>query len=369
VAVVARIVVFGATGYTGELTARALVDRGAKPLLAGRSAARLEKLAAELGGPPTALADVSRPASVAALVEPGDVLVTTVGPFARWGEPAVEAAIAAPAGAYLDSTGEAAFIRAIFERHGSRAAAAGLPLLTAMGYDWVPGNLAGALALKEAGGRAVRLDLGYYFSGPSKGAMSGGTRATAAGATFSAAHGFRDGRIVSERMARRVRAFEVRGRGRPAVSTGSSEHFSLPRLYPELSEVNTYLGWFGPLSRPLQGLSAGTALLRALPGATRVVQGGLRRVVKGSTGGPDAAARARGGSHVVAIAYGRADEQLAEVRLGGANGYDFTAAMLAWAATSALAGEITGVGALGPVEAFGLEALERGCAAAGIARV
>ena len=113
-----RIVLFGATGYTGRLTAEALVARGDRPVLAGRSAERLARAGrAELGGLETAVADVADPASVRALVEPGDVIVATVGPFARWGDPAVEAAIDAGA-CYLDSTGEPAFIRRVFERFG-----------------------------------------------------------------------------------------------------------------------------------------------------------------------------------------------------------------------------------------------------------
>src|SRR5688500_16275233 len=104
-----RIVLFGATGHTGRLTAERLVAGGERPLLAGRSEARLAELGARLGVEGRQ-ADARRPETVAALVGPGDVLVSTVGPFARWGEPAVHAAIAAPA-AYLDSTGEPAFIR------------------------------------------------------------------------------------------------------------------------------------------------------------------------------------------------------------------------------------------------------------------
>ena len=82
-----RIVLFGATGYTGRLTAEAMVARGDRPVLAGRNAERLAALAEELGGLETAIADVAEPASVRALVEPGDALVATVGPFARWGDP------------------------------------------------------------------------------------------------------------------------------------------------------------------------------------------------------------------------------------------------------------------------------------------
>src|SRR3954451_679728 len=156
-----RIVLFGATGYTGDLTARAMVQRGLRPVLAARGRERVEALAAELGGLETMVADVSAPATVRALVERGDVLVSTVGPFQRFGGPAIEAAIDAGAH-YLDSTGEAPFIREVFEAYGPRAQAAGIGALTAFGYDWVPGNLAGALALQEAGDQATAVDIGYF---------------------------------------------------------------------------------------------------------------------------------------------------------------------------------------------------------------
>jgi short subunit dehydrogenase-like uncharacterized protein len=84
-----RIVVFGATGYTGDLTARALVRRGARPLLAARNEDRVRALAQELGGLEWAVADVERPWSLQSLLERGDVLVSTVGPFVRWGSAAV----------------------------------------------------------------------------------------------------------------------------------------------------------------------------------------------------------------------------------------------------------------------------------------
>ena len=156
-----RIVVFGATGYTGRLTCEALVDRGEKPVLAARNESRLSALASALGGGlETVTADVERPDTVRALVERGDVLVATVGPFAKFGRPAADAAIAAGA-SYLDSTGEPAFIRQVFERFGPAADSAGCGLVTAFGYDFVPGNLAGALALREAGEDAVRVDVGY----------------------------------------------------------------------------------------------------------------------------------------------------------------------------------------------------------------
>ena len=161
----ARIVLFGATGYTGRLTAEAMVERGMRPVLAARSQDKLDALAGELGGElETATADVADPPSVRALVESGDVLVTTVGPFARWGAPAAAAATTAGAH-YIDSTGEPPFIREVFERYGPAAEKAGIGMLTAFGYDWVPGNLAGGLALERAGELATRVDVGYFITG------------------------------------------------------------------------------------------------------------------------------------------------------------------------------------------------------------
>jgi short subunit dehydrogenase-like uncharacterized protein len=360
-----RIVLFGATGYTGELAARALVDRGEKPVLAARSRDKLERLADELGGGlEIAEADVSRPASVHALVERGDVLVSTVGPFARWGEPAVQAAVGSGAH-YIDSTGEPAFIREVFERHGKGAEAAGSGLVTAFGYDWVPGNLAAGLALREAGDAATRIDVGYFMTGRAgAGEMSGGTRASAAGAIAAPSFGWRGGRLVTERGAKRVRSFTVGDKDRPAISVGSSEHFALPRIAPQLREVNAYLGWFGPASRPMQAMS----MVTSLPGVGPAVGAVTTRLVKGSTGGPDATQRQRTGSHVQALAYDPSGRELAHVVLEGPNGYTLTGAFLAWGAGRAREGGLQATGALGPVEAFGLDSLEAGCAEAGLKR-
>jgi short subunit dehydrogenase-like uncharacterized protein len=362
----ARIVVFGATGYTGRKTAEALVARGERPVLAGRNAERLAGLAAELGGLETATADVAQPASVRDLVAEQDVLVATVGPFVRYGRPAVEAAIAGRAH-YLDSTGEPPFIREVFERYGPAAARAGAGLLTALGYDWVPGNLAGALALERAGDAAVRVDTGYFFTG--RASMSGGTQASTAAIMTEPVFAWRDGRIVTERSARRLRTFRVGDKERPAVSVGTSEHFGLPRFAPRLREVNSYLGWFGAMSRAMQGFSAFGGALRAIPGAPRLIDAATARLVKGSTGGPDDETLARAGSHIVAIAYDDGGRALEEVHVTGVDGYTFTARFLAWAAAHIAAHGLPAAGALGPVEAFGLRALETGVAEAGISEV
>jgi short subunit dehydrogenase-like uncharacterized protein len=362
-----RIVLFGATGYTGDLTARAFVDRGARPVLAARTEARVRALADELGGLEWAVADVERPDSVRALVDRGDVLVSTVGPFTRWGQPAVQAAVAAGAH-YLDSTGEGAFIREVFERHGPGAQAAGCGLVTAFGYDWVPGNLAGALALRDAGEAATRVEIGYFAPGAGAGSASGGTRATSASVILSPGFAWRGGRLIDERPAQRTRSFQLKpGRSAQTISVPGSEHFALPRIHPTLRDVDVCLGWFGPASGPIRVASAGLSPILRFPGARDALQGLFGRLVKGSSGGPDADARAKSRSVMIAEAFDAAGTQLARVRLEGPNHYDLTAGVLAWGAQTAAAGGLQGTGALGPVDGFGLEALQRGCAEAGIA--
>jgi short subunit dehydrogenase-like uncharacterized protein len=194
--------------------------------------------------------------------------------------------------------------------------------------------------------------------------MSGGTAASAAGVFFSGGHAFRDGRIVGERPAARVRDFEAGGRKRTAMSLGASEHFALPHSFPQLREVGAYLGWFGPASRGLQLFS----LAAEVPGVKPVIGAVVGRFVKGSTGGPDAEARSRSGSLVVAEASDDDGEVLARVEMRGPNGYTFTGDAIAWGAEHAAANGLEASGALGPVEGFGLRTLESACAEIGLAR-
>ena len=358
-----RIVLFGATGYTGRLTAEAMAAAGARPVLAGRDRARLEALAGRLGGLEVAEADTARPDSVRGLVGRGDVLVSTVGPFLTRGEPAVRAAVEAGA-AYLDATGEPPFLRRVFEELGPLAAGR-CGLVPAFGYDFVPGNLAGALALAESPA-ATRVTIGYFVTGG--GGFSSGTLASGAGMLLEPGFAWRDGRLRRERTARRVRSFPIGGREWLAVSYGGSEHYALPRVAPGLRQVEVYLGWFGRRSRAVQAFSAVGAPLARLPGAgalARAVTGPLAR----QTGrGPDEAARRGGGSLVVAVAADDGGRELATVRLHGPDPYTLTARLLAWGAGRAAGHGLASTGALGPVDAFGLAALQAGAAAAGLER-
>ena len=359
-----RIVVFGATGYTGRLVAERLVAAGAHPVLAGRDVGRLEKLAASLGGLEVAQADAMRQNTVFELVESADdVLVATVGPFVKWGGPAARAAVSAGC-TYLDSTGEPEFIRRVFGELSGPAARSGARLMTAMGYDYVPGALAGALALEAAGEDAVRVDVGYYALGGMVNSLSAGTKVSSVGAMLADGHAFRDGRMVTARSAERVRSFTVAGQDRPAISVGGAEHYSLPAAYPRLSEVNVYLGWFGPLARPLQLGSWVGSFVTRVPGSRALMQAVGERVA-GMVPDPEPGTTPGGRSWIAAEAFAAGGERLAQVQVAGVDGYEFTAAFMAWAARE----RVEGPGALGPVEAFGLSRLEEGCRVAGLERV
>src|SRR3954454_23998155 len=265
----ARIVLFGATGHTGGRTAQALTARGARPVLAGRAPARLQPLAHRLGGDDgpleTATVDVTDAGSVRALVGRGDVLVTTVGPFLRLGEPALTAATDVGA-VYLDSTGEPPFLRRVFEGVAPRAERSGAALLPAFGHDYVPGVLAGALALAEAGERAHRLDVGYGLDGGRGQAFSRGTLVSLMGVLLEPGFAWTGGRLAAEPAGARTWRFDVAGRSRRGLSVGGSEHLTLPALASTLQQVGVYLDWFGPATAVAHRLAPVTPWLARVPG-------------------------------------------------------------------------------------------------------
>jgi short subunit dehydrogenase-like uncharacterized protein len=359
-----RIVLFGATGYTGARTAEAMVGRGLAPVLAGRDPARLAALAERLGGLDTTVARVDQESSVAALVERGDVLVSTVGPFVGLGAPAVAAAVRAGA-VYLDSTGEPPFIRAVHERWGPAAQRSGAALLTAFGNDYVPGVLAGALALRAAGDRADRVDVGYFLSGLGKGQpFSRGTLRSLVGIATEGLYAWRDGGLRTEPAGARMRTFDIAGRPRPGVTIGASEQFALPRIAPGLRTVDVYLGWFGRASAAVHAGSRIAPLLSRVPGraVAAVADLATRRVPTDPA--TDALGTAR--SHFVAEVFDAAGTLLARTRLVAPEPYAITADLLAWGAGRAAEHGVDGTGALDAVGAFGLDALVAGAADAGI---
>jgi hypothetical protein len=372
---VSRIVVFGATGFTGRMTAEVLRRRGVRPVLAGRDQARLEALATELGGDlETAQVSVEDPASITAVLEKDGVLVTTVGPFSRFGSAAAEAAIAAGAH-YVDSAGEPGFNRRIIEDYGSRAEAAGVVMLPAFAPEWVLGTVAAALALTEAGHEAVRVDTAYFVVDASTGKALGlipllrmfSSASLASGSALFGDKGFgwTDGGLVDERWGRHRRSFDLGDQRITGLSTGGSEHLTVPRAFPQVRDVNVYLCWFNRVAPLMQVAFAigGPALRR--PALRRVLDRIVGRATR-SRRTPSKAQIGRIHSLTAATAHDEAGNELAGIQLTGPHPYTLTAELLAWGAIKVGEGAVANRGALGPLQAFGLDELRDACREAGL---
>lgn len=181
------LVLFGATGFTGGLTAEYLAEHAPEECrwaLAGRNRTKLEGLRQRLSAVnprcadlPLLHADVSDPASLREVAASTKVVITTVGPYLEYGEPLVEAC--ADAGTdYVDLTGEPEFVDLMYARYQARAVASGARLVHACGFDSIPYDLGAYFTVsKLPKGLPIRLE-GFVRAG---GIPSGGTFASALG--------------------------------------------------------------------------------------------------------------------------------------------------------------------------------------------
>lgn len=161
---------YGASGYTGQLIAAEAVRRGHRPILAGRNRQKLEPLGERLGCPIRVFA-LESPSSIAPRLEGVQAVLHCAGPFSATAAPMREACLAAGVD-YLDLTGEIDVIEATAALH-PRAVAAGIRLLPAVGFDVVPSDCLAALLARRLPG-AKRLQLAFRFTGT----MSPGTAKT-----------------------------------------------------------------------------------------------------------------------------------------------------------------------------------------------
>ena len=189
------IVVFGATGFTGRLVAEYLNARyGAAGsvawAIAGRNRDKLAQVRDEIGAPaslPLVEAEASTPPSMAALARQARVVISTVGPYQRYGEPLVRAC--AEAGTdYVDLCGEPAWMARMIAQYDATAKASGARIVFSCGFDSIPFDL-GVLflqdeALRRYGAPLVRVRGRVRVL---KGTFSGGTMASALATVEAAA--------------------------------------------------------------------------------------------------------------------------------------------------------------------------------------
>ncbi len=178
------IVIYGATGFVGKLTAEYLAKAGgpARIALAGRSPERLAAVRATLGESaadwPIVPADASSPASLKEMAARTRVVVTTVGPYTRYGLPLV-AACAEAGTDYADLTGEAMFVRRSIDDYHKQAIDTGARIVHACGFDSVPSDMTvyALYSRVRQDGAGELLDTNYVLRDFS-GGVSGGTIAS-----------------------------------------------------------------------------------------------------------------------------------------------------------------------------------------------
>ena len=177
------VVLFGATGFVGKLTAEYLARAApgeARIGLAGRSREKLERLRDELGARvtewPLIVADCTDGDALAELAARTTAVATTVGPYRRYGMALVQACAAAGT-QYADLTGETLFMRETIERVDTSARASGARIVHSCGFDSIPSDI-GVLVLHEAAGELMETTLVVRRL---RGGVSGGTLASMKG--------------------------------------------------------------------------------------------------------------------------------------------------------------------------------------------
>jgi saccharopine dehydrogenase (NAD+, L-glutamate forming) len=364
------LVLFGATGFTGGLTAAYLArhaPNGLRWALAGRNPAKLagvrDRIAAidpGLAELPLLTADATDPASLRAVAEGARVVASTVGPYVHHGEPLV-AACAAAGTDYLDIAGEPEFVDLMYVRHHAEAVRTGARLVHACGFDSIPHDLGAWFTVKQLPtGGPVAVD-GYVRAG---GRFSAGTyhsALTAFSRTRETSRAATARKAVEPRPAgRRVRA--VPGKvGR--VTEFGMWAVPLPTIDPQVvrrsAAARPEYGpdfryrHFAAVKRLPTIVAAGVGLaglvgLVKLPPTRRWLLGRLS-----SGQGPSAERRARSWFRVRFVGTGGGRTVLTEVS-GGDPGYDETAKMLAESALCLAfddlpptTGQVTAVTAMG----------------------
>ena len=342
------VLLFGATGYTGTLTAHALARRGATFLLAGRNHAKLDALAAATGAAETVLVEVGDVRALATALDDVKVLITCVGPFTTLGETAVQAALAARKH-YVDSTGEIGFVARLIDEHMEDARAAGIAMVPAAGFDEVPTDVALSLAVEEIDrARAV-----LTYSSPGKLSM-GTLRSILSGPATSNSAWIIDGRRVEVPTGARARWAPMPPPLGPKYSL--SFPFAIGRVAPlhlDFESLEIYARMERvPAALVRLAVPVGRAFLGSKP-----VQKAIDVALGDRTTGPDEHARRR--DHWVVLAEARGDNGWRNVALSGVDPYGLTAETLASVGLKLARDGHEDSGVMSPVQATGLETLQK----------
>jgi short subunit dehydrogenase-like uncharacterized protein len=334
-----RTLIYGANGYTGRLIVQRAVERGLRPVLAGRNGEAIRRQAAGLDLEHRVF-PLDEPREIDAALAGIDVVMHCAGPFARTSRPMADACLRTGAH-YLDITGEIAVFEALAARD-AEAKARGVMLLPGVGFDVVPTDcLAAHLARRLP--TATWLALGFQALG----GVSHGTATTMIESGGQGGMVRRAGVLASVPAAWKTRRIDFGAGPRLATtipwgdvatafySTGIGDievYVAIPAGTRRMMAASRYVGW----------------LLRTAP-----VRALLLRAVKRRPPGPDVATRARGVSRV----WGEAsdgDGRRVVSRLAGPEPYTLTA-LAAVAAVEKVLGGDARAGYRTPSLAFGAD--------------
>ena len=366
------LVLFGATGFTGSLVADYLAEHappGARWALAGRSETKLravrERLTAahpHLKELPLLTADATDPGALRRLATSTRVVISTVGPYVRHGEPLVAAC--AEAGCdYVDLTGEPEFVDAMFLKHHARAVETGARLVHACGFDSIPADLGVLYTMRQLGPQSGPVRVRGFIR--ANASFSGGTLATVMLAVSRPA--------AAARVAKARRAAQPLPEGKAVGTlTGPPRHDAVAHAWiaplpaidvqivlrsaaadPEYGPDFRY-GHFAAIRRLPVALAAlsGIAAL-AVAAQIKPLRNAVGKVIKPGEG-PDAARRAKSWFTLRLHAQAQDGRSIVTEVRGGDPGYGDTAKMLAESALClafddllAAAGQLTTATAMG----------------------
>jgi short subunit dehydrogenase-like uncharacterized protein len=342
------IVLLGATGFTGALTAEYLAEHGPAGLrwaLAGRNRSKLEAVRDRLAAIDPALADLELVeadsgdrASLDALARRTQVVISTVGPYLQFGEPLV-AACAEAGTDYVDLTGEPEFVDRMYVKYNAVAEGSGARIVHACGFDSIPHDLGAYYTVKQLAAKGPVAVRGVVRAG---GMASGGTFHSAMGA-FSRARHMREAMVARREVEPRPAGRSSKAvAGRPRrddllgfwlVPLPTIDAFVVARsgaALPAYGPRFTYSHYAG--TKTLRYAAGGAALAGTLVVSAQVPplrKALLSRIKQGE--GPDEARRAKSWFTVDFV--GEGDGRTVHTRVsGGDPGYDETAKMLAEAA-------------------------------------
>jgi short subunit dehydrogenase-like uncharacterized protein len=339
------IVLLGATGFTGALTAEYLAEHapsGLRWALAGRNRGKLEAVRDRLAKLDPALAELElieadsadRP-SLDAMVARTKVVISTVGPYLQYGEPLV-AACAEAGTDYVDLTGEPLFVDRMYVKYHAVAQKSGARIVHCCGFDSIPHDLGAYYTVKELAAKGPVAVRGVVRAG-----------AMASGGTFHSAMDIMSRARESRDAAKARRQVEGRPEGRSSKAVAGKPKrdgvlgwwlLPLPTIDPAIvARSGAALPAYGPrftyshyagAKRPWNaaGVALGAGAIAAAAQVPPLRNFLLGRVKQGE--GPNESRRAKSWFTVDFV--GEGDGRTVHTRVsGGDPGYGETSKMLA----------------------------------------